>query len=442
MTRTLSLLTASLLALACTPATPPPASDPTAPPRLELALPAGVAVTIDGAAHGTTPLGLELERGAHAIALATRCATAELEVTLEIGKTTRIEPADVSALGFATLVVTARDLDGKALVHSLSVDEEVVARGEGSDVTVSACNHRIDVASEGLGGWTEYVAFERDQRVTREVTLSLGPDMVRIPGGHFRMGPPGPSRYIPGLDGVTEDLEPHERWGWPTVHTLEVEVPTIDIDRTPVTAAQFHACRQSGRCPWEAMQLRYVDYPPENEIHLCNTDGRQFRTPLPGKEDHPMNCIPRFEAETYCASVGKRLPTDAEWKHASRGGRAENYCPWGPMSELEEEGRGNCRKRRGFRGTEPVCDHPDESSLHGLCDMAGSVSEFVTWTEGRDTNPFLPEASDYVGTVFVLVRGGGDVLFEDGFANLQKEYTTVGFRCVRDVTTRGGHDGL
>lgn len=439
MRRTRSLLVISLVGSGCTPGRP--TLDRASPPLLELALPAGVEVTIDGVARGTTPLGLQLEAGEHAVTLATRCTSAELAATLEAGKTTRLAPADVPALGFATLSVTARDLEGKLLMHTLAVDQAVVARGQSSEATISACNHRIDVTSEGLGGWTEYVAFGRDEQVTREVTLSLGPDMVRIPGGHFRMGPPGPSRYIPGLSGVTEDLEEHERWGWPTVHTLEVDVPTIDFDRTEVTAAQFHACRQSGKCPWEAMQLRYVDYPPEAEIHLCTTDGRQFRRPLPGKEDHPMNCIPRFEAETYCASVGKRLPTDAEFEYAARGGRAENYCPWGSMSELEEEGRGSCIKRRGSMGTEPVCSHPDESSLHGLCDMAGSLSEFVMWTEGREAEGIHPETPDGGGTVFVLTRGWGLVAFEDDFTPLQAESATVGFRCVRDVPARGGTDG-
>lgn len=431
---------APLLALACTPTTPAPAVDPTAPPHLELALPAGVTVTVDGVERGATPLDLELEAGAHALTLATRCATAELEVALAAGKTTRVEPDDVPTLGFATLVVTARGLDGKALVHSLSVDEAVAARGQQTEVTISACGHRIDVASEGLGGWTEHVAFTRDQRVTRDVTLSLGPDMVRIPGGHFRMGPPGPSRYIPGLGGSTEDLEDHERQGWPWVHPFEVDVPTIDVDRTEVTAAQFHACRQSGQCPWEAMQLRYVDYPPERDIHLCTTDGRQHRKPLPGKEDHPVNCIPRFEAETYCAAVGKRLPTDAEFEHAARGGRAENYCPWGPMSELEEEGRGSCVKRHDIFSTHPVCSHPEENSLHGLCDMAGSVSEFIMWTEGREA-VIEPETPDGGGTVFVLTRGGLLVTFEDGFTPLLAESVIVGFRCVRDVAPPGGRDG-
>jgi formylglycine-generating enzyme required for sulfatase activity len=154
-----------------------------------------------------------------------------------------------------------------------------------------------------------------------------------------------------------------------------------------------------------------------------------------------MNCIPRFEAETYCASVGKRLPTDAEFEYAARGGRAENYCPWGPMSELEEEGRGSCVKRRGIRAAEPVCSHPDENSLHGLCDMAGSVSEFVMWTERREAQGILPEAPDGGGTVFVLTRGGILVAFEDGSTPLQEESVTVGFRCVRDVNVPGDRDG-
>lgn len=92
-------ITASIagLGLGCTPAQPTP--DQTAAPRLELALPAGVDVTVDGVARGTTPLGLELERGPHAVILATRCATAELETTLVAGQITRLERGDAPGLG-------------------------------------------------------------------------------------------------------------------------------------------------------------------------------------------------------------------------------------------------------------------------------------------------------------------------------------------------------
>ncbi len=429
----------ALLGLACASAEPPKVEPVTTPPRLEVSLPAGVAVTIDGVERGVTPLGLEVEPGTHVIGLATACAKAEIERTLAVGDAVTIGRGDVQELGFGTLRVKARSLEGKPVVHALSVDEEVVARGERSEVVVSACAHRVQVASEGLGGWSEQIELGADEVVTRDVTLSLGPDMVRIPGGHFRMGPPDPSRYIPGLE-ETESLEPHEQQGWPWVHPLEVDIATFDIDRTEVTAAQFHACR-SGKCPWQPMRLSYTDYPSQESIDRCTTDGRRFRTPLPGKENHPINCIARWEAEIYCASVGKRLPTDAEWEYAGRGGRQDYYCPWGPLTRMEEQGRGNCSKGRSYE-TEPVCSHPEENTIHGLCDILFNVNEYVTWTEGRETWPYPVEVS-YNGESppWILTRGSTGPLFEDDLFRIDSESSEVGFRCVRDLAVQEVRNG-
>ncbi|MEX1365726.1 MAG: SUMF1/EgtB/PvdO family nonheme iron enzyme [Nannocystaceae bacterium] len=428
----------------CTRAEPEPQAS-LAPPHLAFELPARVTVTVDGQDVGVSPVdALEVSAGVHAVSLATKCTTVELAVELAAGQTRTLGREDAEALGFGALRVTAQDLGGAPLLHELEVDGQVVSRLKTeAQVEVSACPHRIDVRSTGLAGWTEFVEVAADEVVARQVTLSEGTDMVRMAGGKFRMGPPDPSRYIPGLH-ETEDLEPHEREGWPWVQPLQVELAPFDIDRHEVTVGQFYACRKEGKCVADSIRILHeTQLPPIGDRGWCNTSFSRDRTPKPGKEDHPMNCIPRWEAQTYCESLGKRLPTDAEWEYAARGGREDYYCPWGEMSELRDEGRGSCIKHRTGMDTEPVCGHPDEETIHGLCDMARSVSEYVLWTKGRSTYPMLVVETAYEkgDPVDIVVRGAGGPMFVDYFTDLRSESPRVGFRCVRDVKPQGAPHG-
>ncbi|MFZ6186192.1 SUMF1/EgtB/PvdO family nonheme iron enzyme, partial [Nannocystis pusilla] len=120
---------------------------------------------------------------------------------------------------------------------------------------------------DGLGGFMEDIEFEAGKSYVREVVLAPGSDMVRIAGGHFRMGPPGPDHYDPNFnyDEAYEDFE-----GWPHIKTYEVDVPTFDIDRTEVTAEQFHACYKAGFCVHDVVLWGGTSRP--RELELCSIE--------------------------------------------------------------------------------------------------------------------------------------------------------------------------
>lgn len=92
----------------------------------------------------------------------------------------------------------------------------------------------------------------------------------------------------------------------------------------------------------------------------------------PGLEKHPVTWISFEDAEAYCLWKGGRLPTEAEWERAARGGTQRAY-PWG--NEFDPN-RANTWQS-GRRGTAPAGSYPLGASPFGVEDMAGNVFEWV-----------------------------------------------------------------
>ena len=118
-----------------------------------------------------------------------------------------------------------------------------------------------------------------------------------------------------------------------------------------------------------------------------------------GKEDHPVSFVSFFAAQAFAAWLGKRLPTEAEWERAARGGLVGKKFPNG---DLMNDKLANLAKQ--YRGTTPVRQF--EPNGFGLFDMAGNLFE---WCSDR-YGPYVPgEASDPKGPLegeYRVVRGG------------------------------------
>jgi formylglycine-generating enzyme required for sulfatase activity len=232
-----------------------------------------------------------------------------------------------------------------------------------------------------------------------------GSTLVLIPAGEFLMG--------------NEAGFPAER----PVH--EVFLEAFYLSTCPVTNAQYQR--------FVAETGHRVPYLDDNRMQSDNWD-REKRMYPPGGAQHPVTLVSWQDAQAYCVWAGGRLPTEAEWEKAARGGLAGKLYPWG--DEINP-GLANYDNRTG---TTPVGSYPPND--YGLCDMAGNVWEWVAdwydakyYTRSPSDNPCGPEK----GTVRVL-RGGAWLLFPQfcrvayRFRNSPEfRFNLIGFRLARSL---------
>ena len=184
-------------------------------------------------------------------------------------------------------------------------------------------------------------------------------EMVYVPAGTFVMG------------ADTENLQAMS-WEKPA---HEVTLDAFWIDKHEVTNGQFARCVASGYC----VQPRSTASKTRPQYY-GNVDFA----------DYPVIYVDWNQAYYYCAWVGKRLPTEAEWEKAARGTDSNRY-PWGneeDSAELMNSGH----LQDG--DTEKVGSYPDGSSPYGALDMAGNVWEWTSdlfdrnaYTESPLENP-------------------------------------------------------
>ena len=198
------------------------------------------------------------------------------------------------------------------------------------------------------------------------------------------------------------------------------------MDRTAVTNAQFATFVKATGYVTEAEQFgssavfHLVVDAPESDVLGAATgapwwvevagaswkhpEGR--RTSIGDRQDHPVTQVAWSDAASYAQWVGKRLPTEAEWEFAGRGGLAGQRFAWG--DELTPKGRWMCNiwqgtfpthntEDDGFVTTAPVRRFPPNG--YGLHQMAGNVWEWCSdwfsptyYAESPSSDPAGPQA--------------------------------------------------
>jgi formylglycine-generating enzyme required for sulfatase activity len=298
--------------------------------------------------------------------------------------------------------------------------------------------------------------------------------MAFVPGGSFWMG----------CTGCPEMPDAHP------IHPVVVDA--FWMDETPVTNAEFEAfVKATGYKTVAERPLDPQDFPgvpkqelvpgsivftqPGGEVSLRNPQawwryvkGASWRTPegpksdTRGRADHPVVHVAYEDAAAYAAWAGKRLPTEAEFEFAARGGLDRKPFSWG--DELRPAGklRANIWEGRfpsentvedGYHGTSPVKAFP--ANGFGLFDMGGNVWQWTSDWYRPDTysrlamsgvaeNPQGPEDShdpDEPGARKRVQRGGSYLCSDRycqryyvgsrGKGEVSSGSSNLGFRCVK-----------
>ena len=347
----------------------------------------------------------------------------------------------------------------------------------------------IDASAKDLKQESGEIAAVKDMVVKGTVVT----DMVWIPGGTFYMG---------GLKEVDSECRADE---FPR-HL--VQVSGFWMDSTEVTNAQFgefvqktgYVTTAEKRVPWNELKKDLpANTPKPNEEDLAPgslvftppsqkssnshysawwkwVKGACWNHPLgpdssiSGLEDHPVVHVSYYDAQAYCKWAGKRLPTEAEWEYAARGGLREKKFPWG--NDPIDEKRANTWQGRfpvqnsaldGYDKTAPAQSFPKNG--FGLYNMSGNVWEWCqdkynnsTYSKriGIDTadsiikNPQGPaDSADsrHPNAHDLRVQKGGSFLCASSYCASYRPSARmsstpdssachVGFRCVKDKSSK------
>jgi formylglycine-generating enzyme required for sulfatase activity len=307
-------------------------------------------------------------------------------------------------------------------------------------------------------------------------------EMVRIPGGTYLMGDDNPQS-------AKDEFPKHK-----------VTVNPFYMDEHEVTNAQFkkfiaatgYITTAEQKPDWEQLKKQLpegtlkpddsklvpaalVFTPPDHEIDLGDytqwwawVPGANWKHPdgpksnIEGKDNYPVIQVSWDDAMAYCKWAGKRLPTEAEWEFAARGGLKDKRYPWG--NEGIEEGNPKANTWNGsfpnansgwdgFKGLAPVKSFTPNG--YKLFDMAGNVWEWCadwyrndyyqqSYLAGGIKDPQGPVDSfdpDEPKTPKRVTRGGSFMCNDSYCSGFQvarrmksspdSGLSNVGFRCVK-----------
>ena len=247
------------------------------------------------------------------------------------------------------------------------------------------------------------------------------PPMVPIPAGELQMGSNDPE--------ANYDEQP--------VHTVYIDA--FYMDKYEVTNAQYKKFIDA-KPEW---QKDHIDKAFHNGNYLEDWNGNDYPS---GYANHPVRFVSWYAAMAYAQWAEKRLPTQAEWEYAARGGLVGKKYPWGDTMDIDK-----ANYRDAVDGTTPVGTYPPNG--YGLYDMVGNVWEWCLDEFNKDFYSVSPREnplsgansvdwimSNFTGVKTRRVLRGGSFLHRPASLHIveclapypDSVNNFYGFRCARD----------
>ena len=283
------------------------------------------------------------------------------------------------------------------------------------------------------------------------------PELILIEGGRFLMGTNDPEAFAADGEGPVR----------------EVQIDSFYLDACTVTNAEFERFVKDTGYKTEAEQFgwsfvfhSFVTSQTAAQVRTVVqqtpwwwvVEGANWAHPegpdthIRDRGEHPVIHISWNDANAYCHWAGKRLPTEAEWEYAARGGLIQKKYPWGDT--LRPEGQHYCNiwqgvfptknnAADGYASTAPSRSFPPNG--YGLYNMAGNVWEWCADNYVTDhEKPVMAEAAFHEEVRKVLK--GGSYLCHRSYCNRYRVAARIpntpdtstghiGFRCAANVLT-------
>ncbi|GIP36971.1 hypothetical protein J31TS4_02510 [Paenibacillus sp. J31TS4] len=342
---------------------------------------------------------------------------------------------------------TAKKTPAKKTVSKKAEEKETVLAEKAAELTAEtdAPQAVIQEAAQEIAAASAIAGTERE-------------GMVLIPAGEFLMG------------------NNFRQYGFPKdgeepVH--KVKLDAFYLDTTAVTNAQFREFVQATKYKTEAERFgwsfvfRQFVQPSDYHRVISRVPGTSWwigmydaywycpegpSSTIEDRLDHPVVHVTWNDAKAYAKWAGKRLPTEAEWEYAARGGLEQQLFPWG--NELTPDGKHMCNiwqgvfpekntARDGFLGTAPAKWY--DPNGYGLYQVSGNVWE---WTADWFSPTYYEESPEYApqGPAKGERRSmrGGSYLCHKSYCNRYRVAArnsntpdtsagNIGFRCAADV---------
>lgn len=284
--------------------------------------------------------------------------------------------------------------------------------------------------------------------------------MRKIPKGSYQIGTNSKDGFKPDKEGPQ----------------ITVELGEFFMDATTVTNQDFFRftsetgyVTEAEKFGWSFVFHYFLSEETKKKSQLVShlswwyaVEGADWKHPegpdstISDRLEHPVVHVTRNDAVAYCQWIGKRLPTEAEWEVAAKGGTDFDKYPWG--TELLKDGKYHCNiwqgdfpkqnsMADGFASTAPVKSF--EPNGYGIYQSIGNVWEWCCNPAKIDLNEFQTHNGSFFWQKFQTIDDesyatrGGSFLCHQSYCKRYRiaarngntgmsSANNLGFRCVSD----------